>query len=140
MALPQQVVEQLGKEPSQAQGWSFGVLFFSGGMLVLAIAVYLGITFGYDPYLQNEITNTQNKITALNNSISPTDQTNLINFYSQVSNLKILLQKHTLSSQFFSWLEKNTEVNVYYQSLSMASGYKFSVTGMQQAKMMLTNR
>jgi hypothetical protein len=129
MALPPQVLEQLGKEPSQSQGWPLGMLFFSGGLLALAIAMYLGITLVYDPYIQSKTTSTQNQLITLNNTISRTDETNLIDFYSQVSNLKILLQGHVLSSQFFSWLEKNTEANVYYQSLSLAGGYKVTATG-----------
>lgn len=129
MALPQQVIEQLGKEPSGAPGYAFGALYFSGSILLLAVVTYLGITFGYDPHLQSEITNTQNQVTTLNQSISATEQTNLIDFYSQISNLQTLLKNHVLSSQFFDWLEKNTEVNVYYQSLSLASGYKVTATG-----------
>ena len=129
MALPQQVIEQLGREPSQEQGWAFGIVLFSGGVLALVIAIYLGMTFGYDPYLQGQIQSTQNKISALNQSISQTDQANLINFYSQISNLKTLLKKHVLSSQLFTWLEKNTEANVYYQSLAFSTGYKVNIIG-----------
>ena len=129
MALPQQVIEQLGREPSQDQGWAFGMLFFSGGILVLTIAIYLGMNFGYDRYLKSQIQTTQNKITNLNQSISASDQANLINFYSQISNLKTLLRKHVLPSQFFSWLEKNTEMNVYYQSLTLSTGYKVNIAG-----------
>jgi hypothetical protein len=129
MALPQQVIEQLGKEPSQDQGWAFGILLFSGSVLVLVIAIYFGMSVGYDRYLQSQIQNTQAQITQLNQSISPTDQANLINFYSQISNVKTLLKKHVLTSQFFTWLEKNTEVNVYYQSLTLATGNKVTIVG-----------
>lgn len=129
MALPEQVVAQMEKEPSGSSGWAFGMLSFSGGILLLAIITYLGIAFGYDPHIQSEITNTQTQITALNQSISPSDQKNLINFYSQISNLQTLLKNHVLTSQFFSWLEKNTESNVYYQSFALNSGYKVTATG-----------
>lgn len=129
MALPQQVVDKLGREPADTQGWAVGAVFFSGGILFLLIIVYLGMSYGYEPYLQSEITNNQNQISALNKSISADDQANLIHFYSQISNLKTLLQKHILTSQFFDWLGKNTEANVYYQSLTVASGYKVTATG-----------
>jgi hypothetical protein len=129
MALPEQVINQLGKEPAGTPGWAYGAIFFSGGILLLAIVTYLGITFGYDPYLQSQISNTQNEVTKLNASISPTDQANLINFYSQISNLQTLLKNHVLSSQFFSWLEKNTESNVYYQSFALTAGDKVTITG-----------
>lgn len=129
MALPQQVVEQLGREPADTQGWAFGAVLFSGGILFLTIIIYLGMSYGYEPYLQGKITDAQNQIATLNNSISPTDQSNLIHFYSQISNLKTLLQKHTLTSQFFTWLGNNTEANIYYQSFSLAAGYKVTATG-----------
>ena len=31
--------------------------------------------------------------------------------------------------QFFSWLEKNTEANVYYQSFALASGHQVTLGG-----------
>ncbi len=129
MALPQQVIEQFGREPAETQGWAFGLIFFSGGILFLIVMIYLGMTLGYEPYLQSQISKSQNQISNLNQSISVSDQSNLIHFYSQISNLKSLLQKHVLSSQLFDWLEKNTEANIYYQSFTMTSGYKVNITG-----------
>ena len=129
MALPEQVVEQLGREPNETQGWAFGAILFSGGILFLVVIIYLGLVYGYQPYLEKQISTTQGQLSTLNNSIAPTDQTNLINFYSQISNLKTLLKKHVLSSQLFTWLEKNTEANVYYQSLALSTGYKVNIIG-----------
>lgn len=122
MPLPEKVIEQLGKETSNTPGWAFGALFFSGGILFLAVAIYAGLTYGYEPYLQSQLINTQNQVGTLSNSISPTDQTELINFYSQISNLQTLLQNHVIATQFFTWLENNTEANVYYQSFSFTTG------------------
>jgi hypothetical protein len=34
-----------------------------------------------------------------------------------------------LSSQFFSWLESNTEANVYYQSLTVTAGDQIALSG-----------
>lgn len=122
MPLPEKVIEQLGREPSpETQGWAVGALMFSGGILFLALAIYFGLTMGYEPYLQNQLNGTQAQVSALNNSISTSDQTQLIDFYSQIANLQTLLASHTLPTQFFSWLEANTEANVYYQSLTLTS-------------------
>lgn len=119
MPLPQQVIERLGREPSETQGWAVGALLFSGGILFLSLAIYFGLTFGYEPYLQNQLNTTDGQVSALNNSISANDQTQLINFYSQIANLQTLLQNHIHVSQLFSWLETNTEENVYYQSMTL---------------------
>jgi hypothetical protein len=129
MPLPEKVIEQLGREPAKTPGWALGALFFSGGILFLAVVIYVGLAFGYEPYLQSQLASTQNEVSALGNKISPSDQTQLINFYSQLSNLQALLKNHILTSQFFTWLESNTEANVYYQSFSLTQGNRVSMTG-----------
>jgi large exoprotein involved in heme utilization and adhesion len=129
MPLPEKVIEQLGRETSETQGWALGVLFFSGAILFLAVAIYFGLTLGYEPYLQSQLASVQGQVSTLSQSISASDQSNLINFYSQIANLQTLLQNHTHSSQFFSWLEKNTEANVSYQSLVRAPGGQVALNG-----------
>jgi hypothetical protein len=130
MPLPEKVIEQLGREPSSGtRGWAVGALLFSGGLLFLALVLYFGLTYGYQPYLQSQLTAAQTQVTGLNNSISSDQQVQLIDFYSQIANLQTLLQNHVLASQFFSWLEKNTEANVYYQTFSLTSAHEVSLTG-----------
>lgn len=129
MPLPQKVIEQLGQEPSETQGWATGALLFSGGILFLSLIIYFGLAFGYEPYLQNQLNATQAKVTALDNSISPDDQAQLINFYSQITNLQALLKNHVFTSKFFSWLETNTEANVYYQSFTLSTQDQVTLTG-----------
>ena len=65
----------------------------------------------------------------MSNSVSTSDQSQLIDYYSQIANLKTLLQNHTLSSQIFSWLEKDTEANVYYQSFALTNGSQLTLSG-----------
>jgi Tfp pilus assembly protein PilN len=134
MPLPQKVIEQLGREPTGTQGWAIGALLFSGGILFLSLVIYFGLALGYEPYLQSQLTATQDKVSALDNSISTGDQSQLINFYSQIANLQALLQNHVLSSHFFAWLETNTEANVYYQSLSLASGDQITLAGVAKSE------
>jgi hypothetical protein len=129
MPLPEKVVEQLGREPSETQGWALGALFFSSGILFFAVAIYFGLTFGYEPYLQSQLTSAQNQVNALSNSVSASDQSQLIDYYSQIANLKTLLQNHTFSSKLFSWLEKDTEANVYYQSFALINGNQLTLSG-----------
>lgn len=129
MPLPEKVIEQLGQESPKTQGWAFGALFFSSGILFLTVAVYFGLTFGYEPYLQSQLASVKNQVNTLGNSVSANDQSQLIDFYSQIANLQTLLQRHTFSSQFFSWLEQNTEANVYYRSLAMTQGGQIALSG-----------
>ncbi len=135
MPLPEKVIEQLGRESStQTQGWAVGALLFSGGMLFLALIIYFGLTLGYQPYIQSQLSGITDKVNALDQSISPSDQTQLINFYSQIANLQSLLKNHTLTSQFFSWLETNTEANVYYQAFTLTTGNQVTITGMAKTE------
>lgn len=129
MALPQQVINQLSQEPAETPGWSSGVIFFSGGLLVVTLLIYFFMTLIYEPHLNSEILSTQNQVVQLSQKISPGDQANLITFYSQISNLQSLLQDHVLFGQFLTWLGQNTEANVYYSQLSFASGDQITLTG-----------
>ncbi|HEY5220915.1 MAG TPA: hypothetical protein VIJ29_02080 [Candidatus Paceibacterota bacterium] len=128
MPLPEKVIEQLGREPTGTQGWALGALFFSGGLLFLALLVYAGLSFGYEPYLQSQLTSEQNQMNALDQSIPASQQSQLIDYYSQIANLQSLLQSHVNAIQFFSWLEKNTEANIYYQSFSLTSRDQVSIS------------
>jgi len=121
MALPEKVIEQLGRESPKTPGWAYGAMLFGGGIFFLAVVIYAGLTFGYQPYLASALSKTQAQVGVLSNSISPSDQTQLISFYSQISNLQSLLQNHVMATQFFTWLENNTEANVYYQQFSFQS-------------------
>src|ERR1035441_315975 len=112
MPLPQQVINQLSREPSETPGWSGGILLFSGALLLIILAVYFGMIFAYEPYLNGEISSVQSQIATLGQTISPGDQANLIAFYSQIANLQSLLHNHVIFSQFLSWLEQNTEAHV----------------------------
>jgi Tfp pilus assembly protein PilN len=134
MPLPQKVIEQLGREKPQTPGWAIGSLLFSGGILFLTIAIYLGLTYGYEPYLQSQITKQTDQVNLLDQSISTADQSSLINFYSQIANLKTLLQGHVISSQFFTWLEQNTEANVYYDSLALGQANHVTLDGIAKTE------
>jgi Tfp pilus assembly protein PilN len=134
MPLPQTVVEQLGKEPPKTPGWSVGMLTFAGSLLFLVVLIYVGLTFGYEPYLNGQISTTQNQINQLSQQISPADQTNLINFYSELSNLKSLLANHVIASNLFPWLEQNTEVNVYYTSFSFSGGDQITLSAVAKSE------
>ena len=106
MPLPEKVIEQLGQERVKTQGWALGALFFSGGILFLTVAIYFGLTLGYQPYLQSQLSRVKDQVSVLNQSVTAGDQAQLINFYSQISNLQALLKKHAHTSQLFSWLEQ----------------------------------
>jgi len=130
MPLPQQVINQLTQPGSSSTpGWSSGVLLFCGSIFGLTIFIYLGMAFAYQPYLNGRLSSLQGQVTTLGQTVSSDDQARLITFYSQITNLKSLLQKHVIFSQFLTWLEANTESHVYYTQLSFGLGGQVTLTG-----------
>lgn len=129
MALPQQVIERLTRENPETPGWSLGILTFSGGILFIALAVYFGLVFGYEPYLASRVSQLNGQVDALAKSISPDDQAKFVALYSEITNLKGTLANHVFFSHFLSWLETNTEANVYYSSFAFTGGNQISLAG-----------
>ena len=94
----------------------FGVVIFG-----LSIAIYLGLRFGYSAYLDSRSKDIEQKLSALGAQVKAEDQKNFINFYSQLLNLKTILDNHEFSANIFSFLEKNTLAAVYYTEASLSS-------------------
>ncbi len=129
MALPEQVLERLSREPPQTPGWSAGLLLFSGGLLFVAVAVYIGLLFGYEPYVSSQIDALNVQMNTLAKLVSPSDEAQLVALYSESANLEQVLANHVTLSSFFAWLEKNTEANVYYTSFGFSSGDQIALEG-----------
>ena len=129
MALPQQVVEQLSHGSQRTPGWSSGIMLFSGSILLIIVLIYAGLQFGYEPYLNSQISLLQAQAQKVGQSVSPADEANLIRFYSQISNIQSLIKNHVFFSQFLTWLEQNTEANVYYTSMVFTAGNQITLVG-----------
>ena len=92
---------------------------FSGTIFFISLVIYFGLTFGYKAYLNSSIAKLHDQTEAFSQQVPEGDQKKIINFYSQISNLKTVLASHVFSSQLFGWLEKNTQVNVYYDKFNL---------------------
>ncbi len=134
MALPQQVIDRLSREPAKTPGWSFGLLLFSGGIFFIAVITWLGLAYGYTPYLQNQLSTLSAQVDTVAKTISPDDQATLVSYYSEISNVRTVLQNHVIFSRFLSWLEAHTETNVYFSRLSFASGSQINLTGIAKTE------
>jgi hypothetical protein len=119
MALPQKVIEQLEREPPKTPGWSGQLLIFSGTVFIVCLFIYLGLAFGYQSYLQSEVNKLQDQIQVFGQQIPVEEQAKLIDFYSQIANLRSLISNHVISSRAFSWLEKNIQVSAYVSGFSL---------------------
>lgn len=119
MPLPQQVIEQLSREPAKTPGWSWQLLMFAATIFFASLVVYFGIAFGYKPYLSSRTEALKKQIQTFGQQVPLEEQAKIINFYSQIVNLKSILADHVYGSPVFDWLEKNTQVNVYYDKFGL---------------------
>lgn len=134
MALPQKIVEQLGRSPVKTPGWSSRLLMFSSTIFMISFGVYIGLIVGYKPYLETQIKKLDDQILKLGAQIPESDQQDVVKFYGQIVNLRTLLNTHVLGSRFLTWLEQNTQANVYFTSLSVnLQGGQVSLAGRARA-------
>lgn len=97
-------------------GMPWRVLIFSIVLFAFSILIYFGIRFGYSSYLDSREETLDKDIEQLSNQVSAEDQNELVKFYSQLTNLKKALDRHSYGSNIFSFLEKNTIGSVYWEN------------------------
>lgn len=91
---------------------------FSASIFIffLSALTYLGLTFGYQPFLQTKIDEQDSILNLLAKRIakSQEDQEGFINFYSQLINLKTIFTNHVAPSKVLALLEATTHPRVYF--------------------------
>jgi len=133
MALPTQEIEKIVRGPAAAQGTYKQLLVLSGSLLVISFVLYFGLTLGYEPYLQGQVANFDSQIQQFAKQVPAEDQAKLVSFYSQLVNLKTLLNRHPSTLNLFTWLEKNTQANTYFTKFSFnGTTYQFSLAGVSK--------
>lgn len=100
-----------------AIGWPWRFFVFSLLILVASLVVYYGLAFGYKKSLQVQINGIDEDINYLAESVPKEDQDRLLGFYSQLANLQNILNGHVLGSKLFTFLQNNTNQQVFYNSL-----------------------
>lgn len=95
-------------------GLPWHLLVFSIFLLAFSIFVYFGLRLGYESYLSATDASLDKKIDELAKQVSKGEQQNFISFYSQLINLKKVLNNHEFGSNIYGFLERNTLPPVYY--------------------------
>lgn len=122
-------------------GWPWRFFLTSFFIFLAAMLVYLGLVFGYEPYLQSQIEKQDQEINSLAQTVSKSDQDKFIQFYSQISNLKKLLENHILASKIFPFLEKNTNQKVYYKVFNLkVPEYELELEGVAESYAVLAEQ
>jgi Tfp pilus assembly protein PilN len=100
-------------------GWPWRLFAAAFAVFLATFLSYAGIVFGYQPYLRDQIQQKTNEIEQLSETIPKADQEQFINFYSQLVNLKNILDNRTLASPLFAFLERETHPRVYFANANM---------------------
>lgn len=101
-------------------GWPWRLLVSTGFLLVFALVIYLGITFGYVPYLESQIEQTNQEINNLGAVVSEQDRESFVTFYSQLANLQRLLGEHIKGGVVFDFIEGATNRQVSFDNFALS--------------------
>ena len=121
---------RLEQEAPQQIGFLWSLLRFLFIVLLVLILGFVGLRFGYTPFLKNQIEKQEVAIDELSTKIPESDQENLLRFYFQLADLERLLKSHVAGSKVFTFLESRTNQRVYVTSFSLdATGRKIVFEG-----------
>ncbi|MCP6720198.1 MAG: hypothetical protein KJI72_02675 [Patescibacteria group bacterium] len=95
-------------------GLPWRLLIFSLILFGFSLFVFFGLRFGYNSYIDTRTGDLDEKIGNLSGQVSQEEQQSFINFYSQLVNLKKVLDRHDFTASIFSFLEKNTLGKISY--------------------------
>jgi hypothetical protein len=114
------------QKQKSSTGVPWRLLTISIVVFVLMIVIFLGMEFGYKPYLQSQIKQADADISSLSQSLQDGQQNDVIGLYSQLYNINSLYNRHVYPSRWFAFLEKNVLPTVRVTSMD-ADFLKLSV-------------
>ena len=95
-------------------------LIFSAVIFGLSLMIYVGLAFGYKSFISSAIAEAEERIAELERD-APKEETKkeFIQFYSQLTNIRSLLESHTAVTPFFAALEANTMADVGFSAMTI---------------------
>ncbi len=115
----QSILEQeLFKKDSIKIGTPWRLLTIAFITLLTTAVLFLGLKFGYLPFLNSQLENTDKKIEDLTASINEQDAQKIFTFYSQLFNINDLLRSRYSSANLLNIIEANTLKNLYFTSFN----------------------
>lgn len=120
---------QFISEPTQI-GLPWRLMVFTFILFLFSIFVYVGLKFGYNAYLDSQIEAVDSQIEELAAQVSEDEQDDFLSFYSQVVNLRSVLDRRNFSQNNFEFLESRTIPAVYYQNVEyVGDSFSLLLTG-----------
>lgn len=114
--------EQLKKGEFISSSLPWKLFSLSLTIFILLAVLYLGINFGYKPYLVSQVKKWETNLLELSQSIDSDKQQQLLAFYSQSANIKTQLDSKQTVSGIFNLIENNTYPSVSYNSFKLDIG------------------
>jgi len=122
-------------------GFSWHLFTFILIIFIIVIFGYLGLEFGYKPFLRSEIGALDAQIQVSSSGYEADAQKNLVDFYSRITNLKSLLQQHPRVSKIFAFLENATNVKVTYTAVDLSVAQKaITIDGFAESRAVLASQ
>jgi hypothetical protein len=123
-----------GQEQFMATQQSIGLPWrlsaFAIALFALALFTWAGLRYGYQSYLEEQVKATDTELAGLAEKISADQQDHFITLYSQITNLKGVLDKHQFTANALPVLEKNVASGVIFTSAKMdADTLSLELTG-----------
>jgi hypothetical protein len=114
------ISETMPTNPGSGDTAPWKTLIVSGIIFAIMLLIAAIIAWGYKPALKSSIRKNEARITELDN-VAPKAETEarFIRFYSQLSNIGVLLSTHTSLIPVFSALESNTMEYVGISSMAI---------------------
>jgi hypothetical protein len=118
-AAPQTSLQDQFVEEAIPVGLPWRLLISGAVILGLTILIAFGLEYGYKPYLTDQVTAVDAQFSSLTKNFSEQDQKKIVTTYSQLANLKTILEKRTAVNGAFKFLEEQTIPSVYYTDAVM---------------------
>lgn len=116
--------------PNAQVGWPSRFFTFSFTIFGLVFLTYAGLNFGYKTFLKSQINDVRSELEALESQVTSEQKENLATLYSQVANIRELVEDHSLTSKFMDSLESMTSQNVSYIDFDIdTENREVSITG-----------
>lgn len=134
MAFQQPSYEQVVSRAPRSPAWFGQLMAFAITLLALSVVVFLGITFGFRPYLENRVTALDQEIQDFTRKVPEQEQKDIATFYSQLANIRTVLGKHTATGAFMTWIEGGTTQQVQLTKVAFNAGSRqVQVTGIARS-------
>lgn len=97
-------------------GLPWRISVFAVILFAFSLFMYVGLRFGYRAYLMTQEKNLDAELESLAQQVSTDEQEQFVVLYSQIVNLKSVLDRHTFTANVFPFLERNTVEGIHFSS------------------------